>query len=239
MKMEHDRQLRSRPAGFRTLLSCATKRPGISNGAAVGGLLVMLLITGCESASAPPTTRPATDIDYHLGQANYWYAKPASASVNCAKYDALWQNAIRVAHADGYSIDRQEYRDGVLTTKPLISAQLFEPWKRDVGDLRGEAQSTVSTVRRTIRFNLRQLPDGVYTIVPRVLIERHSLAERRITSVTEYLDVFAIDRPLDQQFTEEGIAIVPDYWYAIGRDYAMEDKLAGQLQSALPAGACD
>jgi hypothetical protein len=94
-------------------------------------------------------------------------------------------------------------------------------------------------VRRTIHFDLRRLPDGSYAAFPKVLIERHSLAERRITSVTEYLDVFAADRPLDQTMTEEGVPLVADYWYAVGRDYAMERKLSNQLQGSLSAAACE
>jgi hypothetical protein len=203
-------------------------------------LCALLIAAGCAADHRPqPTTRPATDIDYHLGTSNYWYAKPAKESTICGNYDALWQNAIRVVHADGFVADRLEYRDGLLTTKPLISAQFFEPWKQDIGDLQGVVQSSVATVRRTIHFDLRRLPDGQYAAFPKVLIERHSLAERRITSVTEYLDVFAADRPLDQPFTEEGVALVPDYWYAVGRDYALERKLSNQLQEALAGVRCD
>ncbi len=202
-------------------------------------VLFLLAGTGCESTNAPPTTRPATDVDYHEGQSNFWYAKPGRANATCGNYDALWQNSMRVAHADGFFIDREEYRDGLLTTKPLISAQIFEPWRNDVGDLRGAVQSTIATVRRTIHFDIRKLPDGRYSVVPKVLIERHSLAERRITSVTEYLDVFAVDRPLDQPYTEEGVALVPDYWYAVGRDYALEKKLVRQLENSLAGLACD
>jgi hypothetical protein len=203
-------------------------------------LLFVLLAVGCSEADrTQPTTRPATDVDYHLGQSNFWYAKPARANATCGNYAALWRSAIGVVHADGFAVDRMEYRGGLLTTKPLISAQIFEPWKRDVGDLHGIVQSTIATVRRTIHFDLRRLPDGSYAAFPKVLIERHSLAERRITSVTEYLDVFAADRPLDQTMTEEGVPLVADYWYAVGRDYAMERKLSNQLQGSLSAAACE
>jgi hypothetical protein len=32
---------------------------------------------------------------------------------------------------------------------------------------------------------------------------------------------------------------VPDYWYAVGRDYALERKLSNQLQEALAGVRCD
>jgi len=226
----------------RLLLLSGIPRPLVTPGSIVCGQLLccaLLFAGGCAAVTRPPTTRPATDVDYHLGTSNYWYAMPARASAACGNYDALWQNAIRVAAADGFALDRTEYRGGLLTTKPLISAQFFEPWRQDIGDLHGVVQSTIATVRRTIHFDLRRLPDGSYAAYPKVLIERHSLAERRITSVTEYLDVFAADRPLDQPFTEEGVALVPDYWYSVGRDFALEKKLSNQLQHALSTVACD
>jgi hypothetical protein len=209
------------------------------SGFSVGLLGVLVLGTGCSSSNGRPSTQPATAIDYHEGQSNFWFAKPAVASVACSSYDALWNNASLVALADGFAIDREEYRNGLLTTKPLVSAQIFEPWKRDVGDLHEVVQSTISTVRRTIHFDLRRLPDGSFSASPKVLIEHHSLAERRITSVTEYLTVFQADRPLDEEYTEEGVLIVSDYWFAIGRDYALERKLAGQLQTKMSPGQCD
>lgn len=181
----------------------------------------------------------ATAIDYHEGQSTFWFAKPAVTSVACSNYDSLWSHVAQVALADGFAIDREEYRNGLLTTKPLVSAQIFEPWRQDVGDLYGSVQSTISTVRRTIHFDVRRLPDGSFAAVPKVLIERHALAERRITSVTEYLDVFQTNRPLDQEYTEEGVLLLPDYWYAIGRDYSLERKLAEQLKAHLPPGTCE
>jgi hypothetical protein len=202
------------------------------------GLSAGVLMVGCSSSNTPPATQPATSIDYHEGQSSYWYAKPAVAKVECSNYDALWDNAQKVMHASGFDIDRTEYRNGLLTTKPMVSAQVFEPWRRDVGDFHGVVQSSISTVRRTIRFDVRRLSDGSFAATPKVLIERHALAERRITSVTEYLDVFATNRPLDQEYTEEGVLLVPDYWYAIGRDSAMEQKLAAQLQGRLQDGQC-
>jgi len=211
----------------RTLLLAASLLGAVTAGA------------GCEAAHAPAATQPATSIDYHEGQSDFWLAKPAIVSVNCSSYDALWSNAAWVAHLDGFVIDREEYRNGVLTTKPLVSAQVFEPWKRDVGDYRGVMQSTLATMRRTIHFDLRRLPDGSFAAAPKVLIEHHALAERRITSVTEYLDVFATQRPLDEEYTEEGVLLVPDYWYATGRDYALERTLAAQLKNALSTSACD
>jgi hypothetical protein len=211
----------------RTLLLAASLLGAVAAGA------------GCEPAHSPPATQPATSIDYHEGQSNFWLSKPAIVSVNCSSYDALWSNAAWMVHMDGFVIDREEYRNGVLTTKPLVSAQVFEPWKRDVGDQRGLLQSTLATMRRTIHFDLHRLPDGSFAAAPKVLIEHHALAERRITSVTEYLDVFATQRPLDEEYTEEGVLLVPDYWYAVGRDYALERELAAQLRAQMTAGQCD
>jgi hypothetical protein len=202
-------------------------------------LLAAIVAGGCAvSPHSAPTTRPATAIDPVYGKSDYWFAKPGIVHVACTNFDSLWDNSVRVAHSNYFVIDRQNYRQGLLTTRPLISKQFFEPWRSDVGDFHSLLQSSLGTVRRTIHFDIRKLPDGSYTATPKVLVERHSVAEHRITSVTQYQDVFSTDRPLEETSDEEGATVVPDYWFAIGRDYALERDLADQLRGDLPSELC-
>jgi hypothetical protein len=204
------------------------------------GVVLAMIAGGCAASSrVGPTTRPATAIDPIHGTSNYWFAKPSIVQVSCSDYDALWEAAIRVAHSNWFLLDRQDYRQGELATRPLISQQFFEPWRTDVGDTRGVLQSSLGTVRRTIHFDIHRLPDGTYILTPKVLVERHSVAEHRITSVTQYQDIFSIDRPLVESEDESGAIVVPDYWYSIGRDYALERRLADQLRAQLPSEGCE
>jgi hypothetical protein len=201
-------------------------------------LVLAMIAGGCAASQSGPPAHSATDIDPNLAKSDYWFAKPGIVHVPCSDYEALWETAIRVAHRDWFLLDRTDYREGELTTRPLISRQFFEPWRTDVGDAYGVLQSSLGTVRRTIHFDIRRLDDGTYSVTPKVLVERHSVAEHRITSVTDYQDVFSIDRPLVESEDEAGAEVMPDYWYSIGRDYALERRLADQLRAGLPSEGC-
>src|SRR5207245_5438405 len=64
-------------------------------------------------------------------------------------------------------LDREDYREGLLTTLPLVSKQSFEIWRRDVVTVPAIAQSTLATFRRTVRFQFSKREDGGYIAAPR------------------------------------------------------------------------
>src|SRR5207248_2965667 len=125
------------------------------------------------------------------------------------------------------------------TTAPLVSRQFYEPWRDDVVDGHGLLLSSLATVRRTVRFEIARRDDGTFVLAPKVVVERYSSAERRITSVTEYLDIFNYRRALVDVQTDEGTPVPVEYWYAIGRDPALERHLARAIRRALPKDTCE
>ena len=160
------------------------------------------------------------------------------AGVQCASFDVLWKTATEVARRSRFTIDRTDYREGLLTTSPLVSKQPFEFWRADVADEHSMAQSALGTVRRTVHFQISREKDGGYRCVPKVLVERESYAECRITSVNEYKDVFSYTRALSERGTDEDQPLQIDYWYAIGRDNALENRLAGEIRKRLSSQQC-
>ncbi len=177
--------------------------------------------------------------DVKKAHAAYWYRQPDVASVGCGNFDSLWKTAFDVARDDHFMIDRTDFRTGLLTTQPMISKQPFEFWRNDVVDGHSMVQSALGTVRRTIQFHLSREPDGGYRCIPKVLVERESLAEHRITSVTEYHDIFSSTRQLSERDTDFGTPVVIEYWYAIGRDPALEKDLARRIQTRLKSQPCE
>jgi hypothetical protein len=101
------------------------------------------------------------------------------------------------------------------------------------------AQSALGTVRRTIQFHFKADSAGGYRCVPKVLVERESYAERRITSVNEYKDVFSYTRALSERGTDEDQPIQIDYWYALGRDSVLEKHLASEVRERLRSRQCN
>ena len=69
-------------------------------------------------------------------------------------------------------LDRQDFRAGVITTKPLVSKQFWELWRNDVVTLSDMANSSLATHRRTLRFDIDRKDAGGYVATPRVVVER-------------------------------------------------------------------
>ena len=143
----------------------------------------------------------------------------------------MWEACIGAARWRGYRADRQDYRNGVLMTMPLVSKQLYEPWRRDVATMGDMTESTLATLRRIVRFEIKTLDDGSFECVPKVVIERYSSAERRITSITQYRETFSINTAEGNRERDRGVNIADTYWYATGRDAELEERLADAVQS--------
>jgi hypothetical protein len=183
-------------------------------------------------------TQPATAIDLATTQPSYWLDQPGAATVASADFQKLWDACDGAARDFLFKPDRQDFRGGVLTTEPMVSAQWLEPWRAEVRTAYDRTESSIATVRRTIRFEFKRLLDETYEVTPKVLVERQSLAEQRITSVVLYKSAFT--RPVrdrDRQYgtreSDVGIILPARYWYPIGRDEELEKALAEQVRKNL------
>ena len=163
----------------------------------------------------------------------YWLDQPAVATVSSPDYDAIWNACDTTARDYLYTIDRHNYRTGFMTTLPMISKQLWEPWRHDAGTLRDTWQSTWGTIQRLVQFQIQRNDDGTFSVQPKVLIERQSILERRITSVDEYHLAFAGPEGLTSEAVSSDqpsdIVIPAKYWTPIGRDFALEQDIARRI----------
>jgi hypothetical protein len=188
-------------------------------------LVSLVLLAGC--ASAPPPPEPPVP-DPASGKAAYWLDKPAAAVVYDQDYDELWGICADLARSEQFTLDRQDYRDGILTTHPLVSRQIFEFWRPDSGDLYYVVQNSLQTVRRTIEFQFHEVGEG-YTVTPKVVIERLAQQNKRITSTSEYGQAFG-GYDLTPDITNS------DLWFAVGRDLMMEAELANAIKQHIAPG---
>lgn len=155
--------------------------------------IVMVLLTGAAGclSGARSDAPPVTNIDPQQATPDFWLAKPAVADISDADFYRLWNACRAEAHDRFFLIDRENYREGLLTTQPLISKQAIEFWRRDVVTPSDIANSTLATYRRTVRFELTRQADGTFTAHPKVLVERFASAERRLTAIYEYHTAFS------------------------------------------------
>ena len=196
---------------------------------------MMFLLTGCMLRPVNPNAPIATDIDPKSALNDYWFKKPAVVSVEATRIEPLWNAAVDAAKERSFIIDRRDYREGWLSTQPLVSKQPFEFWRGDVVSPVAELQCTLSTMRRTVRFHFTRTADGKYICEPKVVVERYAMPERRITAVDQYLEAFTTEHAAEDTTTEEGQALRVEYWYADGRDYDLERVLAESIRNKLDA----
>ena len=227
------------PAGGPPLAASQASRRVVRRSHVLALLTAALLGPGCIAGgrSRPPEQR-VTYVAKQQSEPAYYLNQAPAAAATGTDFDKLWQAMYRATRNAGYRPDREDYRLGVLSTRPLVSAQIFEPWQRDAGSLYGVLESTLATVRRTVRWEVTRGDDGTLTAVPKVLIERWSVLEHRVTYSSQYQEIFALTREeQDNQrlraldpaaFAEDPVPVA--YWYAIGRDTDMEKRLAENVQ---------
>jgi hypothetical protein len=193
-------------------------------------LVAAAAVGGCVTARPGPS---AASADQERADPAYWYRQPSPAPVTHDDFDALWAAAERAARDRLFRIDRTDYRNGILTTAPLVSQQAFEPWRSDT-PLAQQAQSTLGTVRRTIRFEFERQADGRgFAVSPKVLIERQSLPAQRLSNAAQYrAGVYGVTG----QTSDEGEQLASEYWYPIGRDTVLETRLAADIRGRLRHG---
>jgi hypothetical protein len=202
--------------------------------AVFAAFLSCLSIPGCILRNPDPATPRVTNIDPKLSTPNYWLDQPAVVHVDAPDFYTLWQICRSVAHDRFFMIDREEYREGLMTTRPLVSKMYWEIWRRDEVTVDDIEASTLATIRRTVYFRITQQPNGKFTVEPKVLVERFASSERRLTAINEYLTAFAGPRPYGTTEMDEGVTLPTDYWYATGRDNALERDLAAAIRRRLP-----
>lgn len=199
-------------------------------------IATVLMAAGC--ASGPPP-QPAPQPDPATAYPQYWLSKPAAASVWSGNYDKLWGACGDVARDELFILDREDYRDGLLTTQPLVSRQFFEIWRPDTGDTHDLIINSLQSIRRTIRFEFEKSSGG-YSATPKVLIERLSQPEVRTTTAARYRSLFATPQlPSDHgpRMVEGALGTFGEDWYAIGRDLKMEEQLAQAVKQRLGSDA--
>jgi hypothetical protein len=197
---------------------------------ALASLLALCFVGGCAGGrSRHPDPPPETAL------VDYWLRRPAVARAEHPDFNHLWNACRQVIQARSFTVDRVDLRGGVMTTFPQVSRQFFELWRNDVGTLPGVLESSLGTVRRSVRLEVRRQSDGTYVAEPKVVIERYAQTERRITSVSRYAEIFVLDPAEDgsRERGRSGIDLPETYWYAHGRDESLERQIMADVRRSL------
>ncbi len=188
-------------------------------------VILALSLLGCGLAGC--SQRPAWNDEPQAATLAYWIQEPATARVESGDYRALWDAADAERRGFGFVAALTDYRGGLLTTEPKVSPQFFEVWHRELRTAEDAAESSLATVRRRLRFEFADLGGGLYAVEPKVIVERLSLPERRITNAIDYRATLGPGQ--QQRFGPGSRQAARSYWYPIGRDADLERTMASRI----------
>jgi hypothetical protein len=199
---------------------------------AMRGVCVLLLIGSTLPGCGGPSPRGpmATDVDPVRATPDYWWDRPSPVNFEVGDFDRAFAACQKVMLARFFEVDRADARLGVITSKPVTGAQLFEPWRRDTSTTGDVARSSIATYRRTVRFDIARTPAGRFRVTPRVLVERQTNVIRYQPSGAQ--TSLSVDQSALIARTQDGPAPL-SYWYAVGRDYNLEATLADAVVSKM------
>jgi hypothetical protein len=195
-------------------------------------IIGVAFIGGCIAPNRE-LDKPVTQVDPKEATIDYWLVRPAVVSVSSDDFNKLFNACERVLRDRLFKIDRLEPRGALITTEPLVSKQFFEFWRNDVVTFNDTVHSSLGTMRRTVRFEISKNDDGTYTASPKVIVEEQASTERQIPSAGQYTMAFGGERVVGSREIDRGETLPQDYWYATGRDAALEKDLARSVESLL------
>ncbi|HUO09181.1 MAG TPA: hypothetical protein VM008_12815 [Phycisphaerae bacterium] len=150
-----------------------------------------------------------------------------------ASYDNIWQQAMKLLTNTGFTLDRKDYRLGILTTKPLPSAQFVEPWKPQQTNFTNAMENTINMQQRTVRLSISPVPlkPDFYEIGIQVLVERQNNPIEQMGGPI-FVEGSGFGRAqvsLRSDYTPAVITGIGPSWYVLGHDPDLEKKLLTEL----------
>jgi len=169
--------------------------------------------------------------------------------IDVTEYDRIFQASLDVLQDNGFNLDRQDYRFGVVTTHPRPSPSAFEPWHRDNTTVGQAVESTLNFQRRRVSIRLIPAPStpanaesdtpaaatspavtrvsDSYMLETQVIIEQVEAPRRYLTGSSAegrmMRNLSASPQALkDKQVSE-------NYWRSVGRDTDLEQRLVADI----------
>ena len=190
-----------------------------------------------QPASQPATqlasTEPATQPTTRPGKMIVKIIDPNQTIryVYHASYDRTWQEAMTLLNKTGFTLDRKDYRLGVLTTQALPSAQIVEPWKRQHAGFTNAMENTLNCQRRRVRLTVSAVLNKpeFYEIAVQVLVERQTNPTETLTAPA-FVQGSGFGRSYESLRTDYGADDTEkSIWVLLGHDPKLEKKLLDQL----------
>lgn len=178
-------------------------------------------------------------------------ATPEPVVIDAREYDRVYEASKLSLREFGFFLDRQDYRFGVVTTRPRVSETIFEPGYRTVSTTRQKLSSTLNDERRVVtvflqpmhegepsrdptRFSIQPIqtkpepgPAEKYQLRVEVVVERKQDPTLQMTGASLGGGVFGRLGEMPVEFEERNI--LEPYWQPVSRDPYLESKLQAAI----------
>jgi hypothetical protein len=137
-----------------------------------------------------------------------------------------------------FAIEKADVGSGVIRTRPLPGAQLFEFWRSDNVGADNCLQANLHTIRRTVELDVSQRGEEL-CIGCDVRVQRLSLPERDISSSARAYEMFSRSSPSLQTFEfhpeqSKGMA-----WVDLDKDMRLAAEILRRIEKRIVPRAND
>lgn len=137
---------------------------------------------------------------------NYSYpiVAPLPKTPQERNFDAIWQASLETLRKYYFIINREDRRQGLIVTRPLVGEQWFEFWRRDAVTKYDVAEGSIQTIYRTATVTIRPVSQGSdrYQASVEVATVRSDRITRQVTSVFDAYAMFTMNGSI---ITNEGL----------------------------------
>ncbi len=154
----------------------------------------------------------------------------ASAPVQIAEqeYAHMYQASIDVLRDNGYTIDRDDYRFGSVTTDAEQSSTVLEPWRRDNKTFVQAVAATANRQRRVVRVQMEPIEHtDQFNLYVEAVVEQLQLPTRYLTGSTRGQAIFGQLSSVPGEHARRGIT--EGYWQTVERDPLLEQRLLDEI----------
>lgn len=161
--------------------------------------------------------------------------------ITSEEYDRVFESAVDVLRNEMFIVDRQDRRFGVITTEPLWSSSLQEPWRTDNTTFYQTLESSLNYHRRIVTITLTPQDSDAptdqadatarpsdYQLEVAVAMQRRQHPDRALNTAAVSAVSFSSRSGAAQRLaTERGDE--QSFWRPMGRDQYLEQRLVNLI----------
>lgn len=197
--------------------------------------IVLVVLAAMLAGCAPSYTEPVV--------------APPQLTGERQAFEDVWQATLTTLRTYHFELDRQDRRAGTITTAPLLGKHITEFWRKDAATRSDAWESTVQTIYRIARVEIRPTAPKAGTFAPEVHVAtyRSNRKRQRVGSANDILygrrrvgragyvegrpEAHESGAPSDT--AESVTAGIPPHFAPLGRD----EKLEAKIRTAIVAKA--